>query len=121
MSDWRKAKVHERVAAVFPNARCWQKDVGDGHLTERTYERQDMESPFRVHVSISHRVFDELTLAVVPGRYPTWDEQKEAVWRFAPGKPMASYLPPEGDPYVNLHETTFHWWEIAPSSLERIE
>lgn len=93
--------------SMFPNMRVWQRDVEDGHLTVlRTVEREDDQSPWRVHVSISHRTNDRL-----PGRYPTWDEQKEAVWRFAPGLDMASYLPREGSPYVNIHDTTFHWWE----------
>lgn len=100
------------MSEIEPNVRCWQKNLPDGHLTVlRTFERESPEVPWRIHISISHRVRDEQG-RLVPGRYPTWDEQKEAVWKFAPGKLMASYLPAEGEPYVNFHETTFHWWEV---------
>ena len=99
MTDWRRVPVPALVVAVYPNTRMWQKDVKDGHLT-----------------AMSHRTNE---LPAEPGRYPTWDEQKEAVYRFAPGKHMASYLPAEGSPYVNVHPTTFHWWEV--DNIEEIE
>jgi len=106
MSEWVRKKPPTMLVRMFGNARAWQKDLDDGHLTVlRTVEQID--GKWRTHVSISHRTDD-----LEPGRYPTWDEQKEAVWRFAPGKKMASYLPPEGAPYVNIHSTTFHWWEV---------
>jgi hypothetical protein len=119
VGNWIRVPVPGPIATVFPNARCWQRTVDDGHLQVlRTVERNDASSPWRVHVSISHRRLSDRGL--VPGRYPTWDEQKEAVWRFAPGKPMVSLLPPEGDPYVHVHETTFHWWETTKAMLEEI-
>lgn len=108
--NWRRTAVPGPLAAMAPNARCWQREVDDGgHLSVlRTIERDGPDRPWRTHVSISHRLADGS-----PGRYPTWDEQREAVWRFAPGKMMASYLPPqESDEYVNVHPTTFHWWEV---------
>jgi hypothetical protein len=109
MSDWRRSAVHPSITATMPNARSWQREVEDGHLTVlRTIERLDDEHPWRVHLSISHRTNDQ---PPQPGRYPTWDEQRDAVWQFAPGRAMVSYLPAEGSRYVNLHPTTFHWWE----------
>ena len=55
----------------------------------------------RWHLSISH-----------PARYPTWDEIKEARYRFVPDNvTMAMILPPK-DEYVNLHENCFHLHEI---------
>ena len=42
------------------------------------------------------------------------------MWRFAPGKAMVSFLPPEGHPYVNIHPTTFHWWEVETAMMEDI-
>lgn len=116
MSEWVKVPAPHMMVSYFPNVRCWQKDLDDGHLTAmRTIERDSDESPWRTHISISHRTDD-----LQPGRYPTWDEQKEAVWRFAPGKVMVSILPPEGEPYVNVHETTFHWWEVDGDFLDFI-
>lgn len=115
MSGWRRVP-DEWLTALWPNARVWDKDVADGVLRViRTVERQTDERPWRTHVSVSHRGFDG-----EPDRYPTWDEQKACVWEFAPGKPMASFLPPEGDPYVNHHPTTFHWWETDMATLQEI-
>lgn len=114
MSEWRRVPAPEATLVAFPNARMWQKSLDDGHLTVlRTVERQSAASPWRTHLSISHRLSDGTR---APGRYPTWDEQKEAVYRFAPGKWMISILPPTGEPYVNVHSTTFHWWE-APENI----
>jgi len=97
--------------AAYPNGRGWQREVEDGHLSVlRSVERDGPDKPWLMHISISHRLSDG---SRGPGRYPTWDEQKEAVWRFAPGKLMASYLPPENSgEFVNHHPTTFHWWEV---------
>lgn len=114
--NWHRIPAPNRLLADFPNARCWQREVHDGHLSViRTIERATPQDPWRAHISISHRLSDG-TLA--PGRYPTWDEQREAVWRFAPGRLMASYLPPEGEEYVNYHPTTFHWWEVDDEELK---
>lgn len=53
------------------------------------------------HLSISHR-----------SRYPTWDEIKEARYRFIPDNvTMAMILPPRGE-YVNVHPNCFHLHEI---------
>lgn len=112
MMGWHRIPTPEHLALACPNARVWQREVEDGHLSViRTVERDSPYLPWRTHLSISHRLSDGTR---APGRYPTWDEQKEAVWRFAPGKEMASYLLPEGsEDYVNVHPTTFHWWEVV--------
>jgi len=53
------------------------------------------------HLSISH-----------PSRYPTWEEIKEARYRFIPDEiTMAQILPPRKE-YINLHNNCFHLWEI---------
>jgi len=55
----------------------------------------------RWHLSISH-----------PGRYPTWDEIKEARYQLVPNNvTMAMLLPPK-EQYVNVHANCFHLWEI---------
>jgi len=116
LTSWHKVSVPEVIRSAFPNARCWRRSVPDGWLTVlRTIEPTDDGSAWLMHVSISHAGRDGH-----PARYPTWDEQKEAVWRFAPGRAMASYLPAEGQPYVNLHATTFHWWEVSAAMVDQI-
>lgn len=60
----------------------------------------------RWHLSISHR-----------NRYPTWDEIKEARYRFIPDQvTMAMLLPPE-DEYVNVHNNTFHLHEFIGNEV----
>lgn len=106
MSDWQRAKV-PNLQAVLANARSWVKPVEDGLLLIiRTIEPTPDQSAWLTHLSISHSGFDGK-----PGRYPTWDEQKEACREFAKGKRLVSFMPAEDDVYVNEHPTTFHWWE----------
>jgi hypothetical protein len=89
--DWRRVPTHEATKEAFPNARTWQKEVDDGHLTViTTVEQHSFGGPWLKHLSISHRTNDQ---PPQPGRYPTWDEQKEACWRFVPGRRLAAYLP----------------------------
>jgi hypothetical protein len=47
-----------------------------------------------------------------PHRYPTWDEIREARYRFIPNDvTVAMFLPPE-DEYVNLHNYCFHLHQV---------
>ncbi len=49
---------------------------------------------------------------MIPGRIPTWEEIKEARYRFVPDEAnMVMMLPPKRL-YINLHPTTMHLWEI---------
>lgn len=53
------------------------------------------------HLSISH-----------PTRYPTYDEIKEARYKFIPNEiTMAMIFPPK-EQFVNTHPNCFHLWEI---------
>lgn len=113
LGPWRRTErgaIGDMVAAGTgaPGLRCYQREVEDGHLSVMAgAETKGLDSP-RWHLSISHRTN---THPPQPGRYPTWDEIKDARYRFMPGNiTVAMYLPPE-DEYVNVHETTFHLWE----------
>jgi hypothetical protein len=104
---WTRVKAPAFMLAVFPGARVWQKDLSDGFLEVfRTVER--LGDDWVTHISICHK-----TYANLPGRYPTWEEQKEACYEFAPGKRMVSVMPGTDEVYVNTHATTFHWWEAV--------
>jgi hypothetical protein len=60
------------------------------------------------HLSISH-----------PDRYPTWDEIADVRYELVPDAiTMAMLLPPRGQ-YVNVHERTFHLWQIDDRRAER--
>jgi hypothetical protein len=95
-------------ATKAPNLRTYQRDAGDGHLTACVGAELQADGP-RWHMSISHRTNEH---PPKPGRYPTWDEIKDARYRLMPQDIyVAQILPPPGE-FVNLHGTTFHLWEI---------
>lgn len=104
MSGWKRTKVPQLLLDQAPRMQAWQKEVHDGHLT--VFAGPESEG---FHMSISHRLSDETR---IPGRYPTWDEIYDARYRFCPlNMTMAMLLPPQ-DEYVNIHNTTFHLWEM---------
>jgi hypothetical protein len=80
----------------------WLRDVADGVL--RSLVAQE---PQGWHLSISfvnHRGD--------PTRYPTWDEQVDAVRQLLPKDlTYAMFITPD-DEFVALHSTTFHWHEV---------
>jgi hypothetical protein len=47
-----------------------------------------------------------------PLRYPTWDEIKEARYRFVPDNVTMAMLLPQRAEYVNIHHNCFHLHEI---------
>ncbi len=53
------------------------------------------------HMSISH-----------PGRYPTFDEIRDARYKYLPNEAMIAMLFPPKEQYINVHKNCFHLWEI---------
>ena len=53
------------------------------------------------HLSIAH-----------PNRYPTYDEIKEARYKFLPNEATMAMLFPPKEEFINLHNNCFHLWEI---------
>ena len=101
-TDWKQIPTPTLLKLQSPNLRAYQREVEDGHLSVFVGQEPD-----GWHLSISHRNDD-----TTPGRYVTWDELKEVRYRFCPTNiTMAIILPPTRE-YVNIHETTFHLWEI---------
>lgn len=110
--DWRRVQPTAMLRASYPGTRVWQRDVHDGHLSvlvgREPIVENDGDRRILWHLSISHRTN---THPPKPGRYPTWDEIREARERFTPDEvTMAMLLPPRAE-YVNEHSTTFHLWE----------
>lgn len=100
-----------RGLPIEPGSRIYQKDVSDGHLTVIVSRHPKAKL---WHLSISHRLslLDPKTERPLPGRYPTWDEIKEARYSLLPDSAqMAMILPPKAE-YVNVHPTTFHLYEV---------
>jgi hypothetical protein len=54
----------------------------------------------RWHLSIAH-----------PRRLPTWDEVREARYRFTPKEATMVMVLPRPEQYVNIHQYCFHLWE----------
>lgn len=112
-SAWQRVAPPDLMRAMYPGIRAWQRDVDDGHLSVFVgREMTDLPNGDRKplwHLSISHR---DCAPPYEPGRYPTWDEIREARERFIPDAvTVAMLLPPKAE-YVNVHQTTFHLWEI---------
>jgi hypothetical protein len=101
-TGWQLVPVPKMLLEQLPNIKGYQKNVEDGHLSVLVGPE-----PYGFHMSISHRTDD-----LKPGRYPTWDEITEARYEFCPSQmTMVMFLPPKEE-YVNVHETTFHLWEL---------
>lgn len=97
----------------YPGTRAWQLDLADGHLTvfvgREPTPMPNGDQLLLWHLSISHRTNDR---PPQPGRYPSWDEIRDARERFVPDEvTVALFLPPRSE-YVNVHSTTFHLWEV---------
>lgn len=111
---WKRVQPPAPMRGAYPGTRAWQLDVYDGHLSVFVgREPADMENGGRRilwHLSISHRTNEACPQ---PGRYPTWDEIREARERFIPDEvTVAMLLPPKAE-YVNVHDTCFHLWQIT--------
>ena len=87
---WRRTPVgHNLEELLGSTAKTFQAEVPDGHLSVFVTRDDGM-----YHLSISHRTNDD---PPKPGRYPTWDEIKEARYLFCPDEiSMAMLLPPKG-------------------------
>lgn len=92
-----------------PGLRMYQRDVSDGHLTVQVGEETAGLPAPRWHLSISHRTNEEPPR---PGRYPTWDEIKDARYRFMPGDIYVAQMLPPADEFVSVMDTCFHLWQI---------
>jgi hypothetical protein len=109
VSGWQQVDLEPEVEAqIGSEAKVYQRDVEDGHLSVFVTVDDGM-----LHLSISHRT----NLLgphgrPLPGRLPTWDEVIDARYLFTPDSvTMAMLLPPKEE-YVNIHPTTFHLWQI---------
>jgi hypothetical protein len=113
LDGWLRVEPPALLRREFPGIRVWQREAHDGHLSvfvcrEMIDSANGGRRPLW-HLSISHRTN---TRPAKPGRYPTWDEIREARERFTPDEvTMAILLPPRAE-WVNEHPTTFHLWEV---------
>lgn len=116
--DWVECKPmkipHGAIMRVF------QRSVEGGHLNVLV-DRELMDEGHQWHLSMSFRSNTILNKSggPMPGnRLPTWEEIKEARYRFCPDRVyMAMILPPKAE-YVNVHPTTMHLHEV-PGEYEK--
>lgn len=109
-AGWRRVPVGPELRALLaPNSLVFQKECADGHLSAIV----SRESETGWHLSISHRH------SVVgpdgkhpPGRYPTWDEIRDARYLLLPDEITVGILLPPRAEYVNVHPTTFHLYQV---------
>lgn len=88
--------------------RCYEAAVPDGEL-HAVITRE----PEGWHLSVSFR-----PLRGAPLRLPSWDELKDARYRFVPDRAhMAALLPPRAE-WVDIHPTCLHLWEIPDHAAE---
>lgn len=103
---WERRPTPAAMEVAAPGTKAFYAHVRDGLLT--CYVSLE---PQGWHLSISHRVAAEDGTGLVPGRLPTWDEIKDARYRFVPDRArMAMILPPRAE-FVNVHPTTMHLFE----------
>ncbi len=104
LGGWERCPDHH-------HCKVWQRSVEDGHLTVLVASPKGPEKAW--HLSISHRKnVSGVDGNPIPGRIPTWDEIKDARYRFVPDDVnMAMMLPPKRM-YLNYHPTTMHLWQI---------
>jgi hypothetical protein len=119
LGDWVRLprSEHDNFLAVATGAlglRVYQRQVADGHLTVLTGAETAGRDEARWHLSISHRTNEH---PPKPGRYPTWDEIKDARYRFMPAHIYVAQLLPPADEFVSVHDTTFHLWEVPEEAL----
>jgi hypothetical protein len=105
----------------FARTKLYQKGPATGFLNCMVELRIKQDDPIlfpdgRYHLSISHNVPRLVQLPGMsenrPGRFPTWDEIKEARYKFVPKDlNMAIMFPPE-EMYYNLHETCLHLLQV---------
>lgn len=112
---WRRVRPPAIFAQAYPGTRAYQRDLPDGHLSvfvgREPLDRPNGDRRIVWHLSISHRTNGPNPR---PGRYPTWDEIRDARERFIPDEvTVAMLLPPKAE-YIDVHRTTFHLWEIEP-------
>ena len=108
MNDWIECKPYNGL-------RVFQRILEDGHLTVLVGREPFMKNgKLGWHLSMSHPSNTILSPigSLAPSRLPTWDEIKDARYKFCPDSSyMAMILPPKAE-FINLHPTTMHLYEV---------
>lgn len=109
--NWIESPLPSQVARqVQPETKLYWQNVEDGQL------RVMVSPPFSGqgwHLSISHAIaVIGPSGSPIAGRYPSWDEIRDARYDLLPDEITVGILLPPKAEYVNLHPTTFHLHEV---------
>lgn len=99
---------------MFQHSRSYQKHLPPGFLICMVERKMD-DANFpdgRWHLSISHNMMVRTGPSNTPGRFPTWEEIKEARYKFLPPDVNMAIMFPPVELYYNRHETCLHLLEI---------
>ncbi len=95
------------------SVQCFQASVHDGVLSIIVSHDGGMW-----HISVAHRAGWGDGGKEILTRLPTWDELKWAKYGLVPvDVPMTLDFPRSTDPYVNVHETCLHLWEVPDAQV----
>ena len=111
--DWRQQPISP-MHGMQPGTRLFYRRVDDGML-RAFVSPPHQPSGMGWHLSISHAT----NLAapgggMIPGRYPSWDEIRDARYDLLPDEYTFGILLPPKAEYVNIHPTTFHLHQVEP-------
>lgn len=114
-AHWKKIEPPQQMAMMGFPVKAFQRNVEDGHLTVfAAKEPTGAGGELRWHMSVSHT--SNLILNRAGGsmakRLPTWDEIKDARYRFLPKYATIALLLPPPEEYVNQHPTVMHLHQI---------
>lgn len=94
------------IASPVPGAKAFRTSSNCAIIVAR--EPLGPGGAMRWHLSISHH-----------GRYPHWDEIKQARYELIPDDAMMAMLLPPKEQYVNVHQRCFHLHEIEAKEVVR--
>ena len=117
LGEWTRHALNIPELAAY-DVKHYRLDVDDGYL-EVLVGREPIgkDGALEWHLSIAMK--SKFLVGNSGPRLPTWDELKDARYRFCPRTvTMAMILPPPSE-YVNVHQTTFHLYELEGAEAQR--
>lgn len=109
-------KVALPPVPMFADTSNYQKHIPPGFLICMVERRKEDDKALfpdgRWHLSISHNMAERTGPQNTPGRFPTWEEIKEARYKFVPDNVNMAIMFPPSELYYNRHETCLHLLEV---------
>lgn len=106
-------------AGVEPGVKIYHRDTDDGFLCCVVAPPNPIQG-WHLSISCNSRI-QTPNGRNQPLRYPTWDEIKEARYRFLPLDLLVGMILPPQEEYVDVHETCFHLFELQDGRLPKVK